>query len=115
MHLILLWLFMWFETKTKDLYTRLHISGTKILETNQCQLQYGKKRFTIRDVWATGIVDLKEWDESFLKHHTIVAVENNEIVGFGDIYDFGYLDSLFIKTTKVKELHPQFVMYWNTL
>ena len=31
------------------------------------------------DVWATGTVDLKEWDKSFLKHHTIVAIENNEI------------------------------------
>ena len=48
------------------------------------------------DVWAAGIVDLKEWDESFLKHHTVVAVENNEIVGFGDIDDSGYLDRLFV-------------------
>lgn len=48
------------------------------------------------DVWATGNVDLKEWNESFLKHHTVVAVENNEIVGFGDIDDSGYLDRLFV-------------------
>lgn len=48
------------------------------------------------DAWATGIVDLKEWDESFLKHHTVVAVENHEIVGFGDIDDSGYLDRLFV-------------------
>lgn len=40
-------------------------------------------------------MDLKEWNESFLKHHTVVAVENNEIVGFGDIDDSGYLDRLF--------------------
>lgn len=48
------------------------------------------------DVWATETVDLKEWNESFLKHHTVVAVENNEIVGFGDIDDSGYLDRLFV-------------------
>lgn len=48
------------------------------------------------DVWATGTVDLKEWDESFLKHHTLVAVENDEIVGFGDMDDVGYLDRLFV-------------------
>ena len=48
------------------------------------------------DAWATGIVDLKEWDESFLRHHTVVAVENHEIVGFGDIDDSGYLDRLFV-------------------
>ena len=48
------------------------------------------------DVWATGHVDLKEWDESFLKHQTVVAVENHEIVGFGDIDESGYLDRLFV-------------------
>lgn len=39
---------------------------------------------------------MKEWNESFLKHHMVVAVENNEIVGFGDIDDSGYLDRLFV-------------------
>ena len=48
------------------------------------------------DVWANGKVDLKEWNESFLKHHTVIAVESNEIVGFGDIDDSGYLDRLFV-------------------
>ena len=48
------------------------------------------------DVWASGIVDLKEWNESFSKHYTVVAVENNEIVGFGDIDNSGYLDRLFV-------------------
>ena len=48
------------------------------------------------DVWATGIVDLKEWNESFLQHHTVVAVENHKIVGFGDMDNSGYLDRLFV-------------------
>lgn len=48
------------------------------------------------DVWATGRVDLQEWNLSFLKHKTIVAIENDEIVGFGDIDDSGYLDRLFV-------------------
>ena len=48
------------------------------------------------DVWATGTVELKEWDKSFLKHRTVVAVENNEILGFGDIDSSGYLDRLFV-------------------
>ena len=48
------------------------------------------------DVWATGTIDLKKWDEVFLKHHTVVAVENNVIVGFGDIDDSGYLNRLFV-------------------
>lgn len=48
------------------------------------------------DVWATGKIDLKEWDKSFLKHNTIIAVENNIIVGFGDMDYSGYLDRLFV-------------------
>ena len=37
------------------------------------------------DVWATGTVDLQAWNQSFLEHITMIAVENGEIVGFGDI------------------------------
>lgn len=48
------------------------------------------------DVWATGATDLVAWNRSFLKHHTIVAVEDNIIVGFGDIDVSGYLDRLFV-------------------
>ena len=55
------------------------------------------------DAWATGTVDLKEWDKSFLKHHTIVAIENNEIVGFGDIDESGYLDRLFVHREHQRE------------
>lgn len=48
------------------------------------------------NVWATGSVDLKKWNKSFLEHHTIVAISNNEIVGFGDIDKSGYLDRLYV-------------------
>ena len=48
------------------------------------------------DAWATGTVDLCEWNSSFLKHKTIVAVENGEIVGFGDMDSTGYLDRLYV-------------------
>ena len=48
------------------------------------------------DAWATGEVDLAEWDASFLKHKTIVAVENSTIVGFGDMDCSGYLDRLYV-------------------
>ena len=46
------------------------------------------------DAWASGTVDLEEWNRSFLRHHTIVAECGNEIVVFGDIDDTGYLDRL---------------------
>ncbi|WP_252232362.1 GNAT family N-acetyltransferase [Clostridium sp. ZBS15] len=48
------------------------------------------------NVWATGSIDLKEWNKSFLEHFTVVAIEDNVIVGFGDIDNNGYLDRLFV-------------------
>lgn len=41
---------------------------------------YEKKQL---DVWATGTVDLEGWNESFLAHDTVVAMDNDRIVGFG--------------------------------
>lgn len=55
------------------------------------------------DVWATGKVNLREWDKSFLEHHTVVAVENDEIVGFGDIDKTGYLDRLYVHKNRQRE------------
>lgn len=46
--------------------------------------------------WATGNVDLSVWNNSFLEHYTLVTLENNVIVGFGDIDNTGYLDRLFV-------------------
>ena len=48
------------------------------------------------DVWATGQVDLNQWDQSFQAHYTMVAVENGILVGFGDIDSTGYLDRLYV-------------------
>lgn len=48
------------------------------------------------DVWASGCVDLEEWDKSFSEHHTVVAVKNNVIAGFGDMDESGYLDRLYV-------------------
>lgn len=48
------------------------------------------------DAWASGEVDLNRWNRSFLEHYTIVAVDEEKIVGFGDITKDGYLDRLFV-------------------
>lgn len=48
------------------------------------------------NVWATGNVDIYEWNKSFLNNYTLVAEENNMIVGFGDINNQGYLDRLYV-------------------
>lgn len=48
------------------------------------------------DVWATGQVDLKKWDQSFQEQFSFVAVDNGIIAGFGDIDQTGYLDRLYV-------------------
>ena len=48
------------------------------------------------NAWATGSVDLQEWNHSFLNHKTVVAVEDDEVVGFGDIDRSGYLARLYV-------------------
>ena len=48
------------------------------------------------DVWAGDKIDLETWNRSLSKHYTVVAVENNIIVGFGDIDKSGYLDRLYV-------------------
>lgn len=47
-------------------------------------------------VWATGEVDLEKWNQSLQEHFSVVAVENKNILGFGDIDKTGYLDRLYV-------------------
>lgn len=48
------------------------------------------------NVWATEQVNLKTWNQSIQEHFSIVAVDDDIIVGFGDIDKSGYLDRLFV-------------------
>ena len=48
------------------------------------------------DVWATGNVDLSKWNSLFTEHYTIIALEDDTIIGFGDIDETGYLDKLYV-------------------
>lgn len=34
------------------------------------------------NAWATGEIDLQEWNKSLCEHYTFVAVKNNIIVGY---------------------------------
>lgn len=47
-------------------------------------------------MWASGEIDLDKWNQSLQEHYSVVAVENDVIVGFGDIDSTGYLDRLFV-------------------
>lgn len=55
------------------------------------------------NAWATGKVDLTAWNQSFLEHYTLVAVENGRIAGFGDIDETGYLDRLYVHKDHQRE------------
>ena len=48
------------------------------------------------DAWATGHMDLEQWNRSFLEHRSVIAVDDERIVGFGDMDDSGYLDRLYV-------------------
>lgn len=39
---------------------------------------------------------MEKWNQSLLEHFSIVAVEDDVIVGFGDIDKTGYLDRLYV-------------------
>lgn len=48
------------------------------------------------DVWATGQIDLEQWNQSLQRHYSIVAIDDKITVGFGDIDETGYLDRLYV-------------------
>lgn len=48
------------------------------------------------NVWAPPERDLAEWNRSFLAHYSLVAWEEERIVGFGDLDRTGYLDRLYV-------------------
>lgn len=54
------------------------------------------------DAWASGKVNLEAWNQSFLEHLTIVAVEGDRLVGFGDMDESGYLDRIYVHKDEQK-------------
>lgn len=48
------------------------------------------------NLWATGNVDLENWNRSFLVNNTLIGVINEEIVGFADMNNDGYIDRFYI-------------------
>lgn len=48
------------------------------------------------DAWATEEIDLEKWNQSLIEHYSLVAIEDDKIVGFGDMDRTGYLDRLYI-------------------
>ena len=65
-------------------YTTVHTINAKDYTEEQC------------NAWADGKTNLTVWNQSFSKHFTIVAMEDNDMIGFGDIDDTGYIDRLYV-------------------
>lgn len=65
-------------------YNTVHIINAK---------DYSKEQL---DVWATGQIDFENWNKSLQEHYSLVMVDDEIIVGFGDIDCTGYLDRLFV-------------------
>ncbi len=48
------------------------------------------------NAWATGSVNLEKWNKRYNESYTLVAVKDDIILGFGNIYSYGYLDMLYV-------------------
>lgn len=48
------------------------------------------------DAWADKNTDISKWHKIYSESYTIIAEEDNIITGFGNIYNNGYLDMLYV-------------------
>ncbi len=48
------------------------------------------------DAWAPKVPDVLRWEASLHKNHTLVVEDNDEVIGFGNVGETGYLDRLFV-------------------
>ena len=46
--------------------------------------------------WIRSSEDVDGWNNAFLEHRTLVALEDNKIVGFADMTNDGFLDRLYV-------------------
>ncbi len=47
------------------------------------------------NVWTSNI-DLIQWNQSLMEHYCLVAIEDNQIVGFSDIDDHGLINRFYV-------------------
>lgn len=48
------------------------------------------------NAWAPGAIDRARWSRTLAEHFTRIAQMGDQIVGFGDLADDGYLDRLYV-------------------
>jgi putative acetyltransferase len=59
-----------------------------------CKNDYTEEQL---EAWAPKNPDKYRWEISLRKNHALVVVENDEIIGFGDIGETGYIDRLYVR------------------
>ena len=69
------------------------------------------------DVWASGKVNLQEWNDSFIEHYTLVAVDNDTLKYLAKVLDeeelrfwndhFERLETIKRKYDPYREFEPQ--------
>lgn len=72
------------EEITELFYNTVHTVNAK---------DYSKEQL---DAWAPKNPDFEKWNISFQNHISVIAVEDNTVIGFGDIDKSGYLDRLYV-------------------
>lgn len=73
----------------------LDVLGRLFYETvhTVCSLDYTPEQL---DAWAPRVIDRARWDRTLTEHFTRIAQIGDQIVGFGDLADDGYLDRLYV-------------------
>ncbi len=57
-----------------------------------CSKDYSEEQIL---AWISG-VDKNRWDSTFKTNYTLVAFDENKIIGFSDISESGYLNMLYV-------------------
>ncbi len=79
------------EYQTKDLeeigklfYDTVHVINKRDYTSEQL------------DAWTGSCIEFAQWDQSFLKNYSLIAVKQGKLVGFGDIDKSNYLNRLYV-------------------
>lgn len=65
------------------------------------------------DAWATGQVDLDKWNQSFLEHESVVAVEDGNITTHASITARPFFERRGYKAVKEQQVERQGISLTN--
>ncbi|MBO0428325.1 GNAT family N-acetyltransferase [Vagococcus fluvialis] len=67
-----------------------------VLMIKECIIDINKKDYSEKQILAWSDINLNDFKQSVPKNAKVVLTNENEIVGYGDMNDTGYLDRLFV-------------------